>query len=188
MQCPRVSREALREQAVEIHPLNLVDLQLRPEEHVVDATVAEQTDSGVFGLLLGVAWLPAVTYLIAAVLIWNFPITRSRQKAILRAIARRRFAMLGNGHALYHLTFVDDVVEWNGHRLTAEGIPTDVAEAALSAGFDDVVDAADRAAASTSTAHLQPATMNCCPWGASPSCRRPRSPTRPPSMSSSSRT
>jgi Na+/melibiose symporter-like transporter len=54
-----------------------------------DATVAEQTPRGVFGLMLGVAWLPAVTYLIAAVLIWNFPITRKKQRAIVHAIERR---------------------------------------------------------------------------------------------------
>jgi Na+/melibiose symporter-like transporter len=54
-----------------------------------DATAAEQTSSGVFGLLLGVAWLPAATYVVAAVLIWNFPITRRRQRSILRAIERR---------------------------------------------------------------------------------------------------
>lgn len=55
-----------------------------------DATVAEQSESGVFGLLLGVAWLPAITYVIAAVLIWHFPITRRRQHAIIRAIERRQ--------------------------------------------------------------------------------------------------
>ena len=54
-----------------------------------DATVAEQTSSGVLGLKLGVAVLPAITYVIATVLIWKFPITRRRQRAIVRAIERR---------------------------------------------------------------------------------------------------
>lgn len=54
-----------------------------------DATAAEQTPSGVTGLLLGVAGLPAVTYLVAAILIWYFPIDRERQRTIVRAIERR---------------------------------------------------------------------------------------------------
>ena len=54
-----------------------------------DATLAEQTSGGIFGLKLGVAVLPAMTYLIASILIWKFPITRRRQQALVRAIERR---------------------------------------------------------------------------------------------------
>lgn len=55
-----------------------------------DATLAEQTPSGTFGLLLAVAGLPALFYLLASVLIWFFPITRRRQETIVRALERRR--------------------------------------------------------------------------------------------------
>ena len=57
-----------------------------------DATLQQQTSGGILGLKLGVAVLPALTYLVASILIWKFPITRRRQKALIRAIERRETA------------------------------------------------------------------------------------------------
>ena len=55
-----------------------------------DATAATQTPGGMRGLLLAYSVLPALCYLVAAAMIWRFPITRGRQRAIVRAIARRQ--------------------------------------------------------------------------------------------------
>lgn len=54
-----------------------------------DPTLATQTPSGLTGLLLGMAALPAVCYLVAAVVIWHFPIDRHKQRVIVRALERR---------------------------------------------------------------------------------------------------
>ena len=54
-----------------------------------DATVATQSSRGMFGLMVAFSVLPAVAYLVAAVMVWRFPITRKRQQAIVRAIERR---------------------------------------------------------------------------------------------------
>lgn len=54
-----------------------------------DATLATQTTRGVVGLLLGFSGLPALLYLVAAAMVWRFPIDRRRQSVIVRAIARR---------------------------------------------------------------------------------------------------
>ena len=55
----------------------------------------------------------------------------TRLLKLFRAIARRRFAMLGRGKALYHLTYIDDVVD--GMICAAEH-PSAVGEVFLLAG------------------------------------------------------
>ena len=54
-----------------------------------DATVAKQTPGGLVGLFLSLSVMPAVCYLISAVMIWRFPINQKRQKVIVKAIERR---------------------------------------------------------------------------------------------------
>jgi Na+/melibiose symporter-like transporter len=54
-----------------------------------DARASVQTASGMRGLMLAYSVLPALSYFVAAALIWRFPITRRRQRAIVRAIERR---------------------------------------------------------------------------------------------------
>ncbi len=51
-----------------------------------DATVQEQSASGVLGMQLAVAYVPAVAALIAVPLLWRFPINRARQAEIRRQL------------------------------------------------------------------------------------------------------
>jgi glycoside/pentoside/hexuronide:cation symporter, GPH family len=55
-----------------------------------NAKVATQTSGGLRGLLLAFSVFPAILYLVAAVMIWRFPINQQRQRAIVRAIERRQ--------------------------------------------------------------------------------------------------
>lgn len=55
-----------------------------------DAKVATQTPGGLRGLLLTFSIFPDILYLVAAVMIWRFPINQQRQRAIVRAIERRQ--------------------------------------------------------------------------------------------------
>ena len=50
---------------------------------------AAQTRGGLLALLLAFSVVPAISYLVSAVMIWRFPINRKRQRAIVRAIERR---------------------------------------------------------------------------------------------------
>ena len=54
-----------------------------------DPTAGAQAPSGLLGLLVGMAVLPAACYLTAAVIIWHFPIDRRRQRVLVRALERR---------------------------------------------------------------------------------------------------
>ena len=54
-----------------------------------DAKAAAQTRGGLLALLLAFSVVPAISYLVSAVMIWRFPINRKRQQAIVRAIERR---------------------------------------------------------------------------------------------------
>ena len=64
-----------------------------------DPKVATQTRGGLFGLLFSYSLVPALSYLVAAVMIWRFPINQKRQKAIVRAIERRERRLQESGGA-----------------------------------------------------------------------------------------
>jgi Na+/melibiose symporter-like transporter len=51
-----------------------------------DATVAEQTTTAVIGIKLGFAIAPALGFLLAAVIIWNYPLNRARIAAMQTAL------------------------------------------------------------------------------------------------------
>lgn len=51
---------------------------------------APALSSGVFGLFVAFAAMPAASYALAAILIWRFPIDAARQRTIVRALARRQ--------------------------------------------------------------------------------------------------
>ncbi|WP_203580249.1 MFS transporter [Microbacterium hibisci] len=54
-----------------------------------DATAVEQTTSAVIGLKLGFAVLPALGLLVAALIIWNYPLNRARIQEIQAELAER---------------------------------------------------------------------------------------------------
>jgi Na+/melibiose symporter-like transporter len=54
-----------------------------------DATAATQSASGVLGIKLAGAFLPAIGFIGAAVIIWNYPLTRARMAEIQAALSKR---------------------------------------------------------------------------------------------------